>query len=67
MAGHRAGPADTGTGGPGPGGICDWCAHKALCPAFGGTPPDLPADEALPSAASGELAPGAGLVGDDLV
>ncbi len=23
--------------------ICDWCAHKALCPAFGGTPPPLPA------------------------
>ncbi len=22
--------------------LCDWCAHKALCPAFGGTPPPLP-------------------------
>jgi putative RecB family exonuclease len=53
---------------PRPGRLCDWCAHKALCPAFGGTPPDLPDDEALPSAASGELAAAAPvLVGDDLV
>jgi putative RecB family exonuclease len=22
--------------------LCDWCAHHALCPAFGGTPPPLP-------------------------
>ena len=21
---------------------CDWCAHKAICPAWGGTPPPLP-------------------------
>ena len=21
--------------------LCDWCAHQALCPAFGGTPPPL--------------------------
>ena len=26
---------------PRPSRICDWCAHKALCPAFGGTPPPL--------------------------
>jgi putative RecB family exonuclease len=25
--------------------LCDWCAHHALCPAFGGTPPPLPAAE----------------------
>ena len=25
--------------------LCDWCAHQAVCPAFGGTPPELsPAD-----------------------
>jgi putative RecB family exonuclease len=24
--------------------ICDWCAHQAICPAFGGTPPPLPGD-----------------------
>ena len=23
--------------------LCDWCAHQALCPEFGGTPPPLPA------------------------
>jgi putative RecB family exonuclease len=22
--------------------LCDWCDHQALCPAFGGTPPELP-------------------------
>jgi putative RecB family exonuclease len=22
--------------------LCSWCAHKALCPAWGGTPPPLP-------------------------
>jgi putative RecB family exonuclease len=51
---------------PRPGRLCDWCAHKPLCPAFGGTPPALPEEE-LPSAASGELAAAAPvLVGDDL-
>jgi putative RecB family exonuclease len=25
-----------------PGKLCDWCAHHAVCPAFGGTPPPLP-------------------------
>lgn len=23
--------------------LCDWCAHQAICPAWGGTPPPLPA------------------------
>jgi putative RecB family exonuclease len=27
-----------------PGRLCDWCDHRALCPAWGGTPPPLPAD-----------------------
>lgn len=22
--------------------LCDWCHHQALCPAFGGTPPEYP-------------------------
>ena len=22
--------------------LCDWCSHRALCPAFGGTPPEYP-------------------------
>jgi putative RecB family exonuclease len=29
---------------PRPGRICEWCAHQAICPAFGGTPPPIPAD-----------------------
>jgi putative RecB family exonuclease len=29
---------------PRPGRICDWCAHQAICPAFGGTPPPIPDD-----------------------
>ena len=35
---------------PRPGRLCDWCAHKALCPEFGGTPPPLPAPEELDAA-----------------
>jgi putative RecB family exonuclease len=30
---------------PRPSRICDWCAHRTLCPAHGGTPPPLPAAE----------------------
>jgi putative RecB family exonuclease len=26
---------------PSPGKLCAWCAHQALCPSFGGTPPPL--------------------------
>ncbi|HYF73269.1 MAG TPA: PD-(D/E)XK nuclease family protein [Nocardioides sp.] len=33
---------------PSPGRLCDWCAHRAICPAWGGTPPPLP--ERVPSA-----------------
>lgn len=38
--------AELGDWRPSPSRLCDWCEHKALCPAFGGTPPDLPADAA---------------------
>jgi putative RecB family exonuclease len=24
--------------------LCDWCDHRPLCPAWGGTPPPVPAD-----------------------
>ncbi|MGH3979579.1 MAG: RecB family exonuclease [Pseudonocardiaceae bacterium] len=34
--------APTGDFRPSPGRLCDWCDHKALCPAFGGTPPQYP-------------------------
>ncbi len=45
---------ETGEWLPNPGKLCDWCAHKPLCPAFGGTPPPLPA------------APGPVAAGDDV-
>jgi len=34
--------AETGDWRPSPSRLCDWCAHRALCPEFGGTPPPLP-------------------------
>ncbi|MFC6285244.1 RecB family exonuclease [Nocardioides sp. GCM10027113] len=33
---------ETGDWRPSPSRLCDWCAHQALCPEFGGTPPPLP-------------------------
>ncbi|GAA3234038.1 RecB family exonuclease [Pseudonocardia petroleophila] len=33
---------ETGDFRPSPGRMCDWCSHKALCPAWGGTPPPYP-------------------------
>ncbi|MGH8964883.1 MAG: RecB family exonuclease [Actinomycetes bacterium] len=33
---------DSGDFRPSPGRGCDWCSHKALCPAWGGTPPEYP-------------------------
>jgi putative RecB family exonuclease len=32
---------------PSPGRLCEWCAHQSLCPAYGGTPPPLPAPGAV--------------------
>jgi putative RecB family exonuclease len=40
---------------PRPGKLCEWCAHRALCPAFGGTLPPLPAPRE-PAGASAALA-----------
>jgi putative RecB family exonuclease len=34
--------AETGDFRASPGRMCDWCDHKARCPAFGGTPPEYP-------------------------
>jgi putative RecB family exonuclease len=31
---------------PKPSKLCGWCAHQALCPSFGGTPPPYPANTA---------------------
>ncbi|MEE1939168.1 RecB family exonuclease [Streptomyces sp. TRM 70361] len=33
---------ETGDWRPRPGPLCGWCAHQALCPEFGGTPPPYP-------------------------
>ncbi|OFE17575.1 exodeoxyribonuclease V subunit beta [Humibacillus sp. DSM 29435] len=38
--------AETGDWRPRPSRLCDWCDHRALCPAWGGTPPPLPDDAA---------------------
>ncbi len=46
---------DTGDWRATPSALCQWCAHQALCPAFGGTPPPLPE----PGSASGSAGPGA--------
>jgi putative RecB family exonuclease len=32
---------------PNPGRLCEWCDHKALCPAWGGTPPPFPEQATL--------------------
>ncbi|HEY8651787.1 MAG TPA: PD-(D/E)XK nuclease family protein [Dermatophilaceae bacterium] len=34
--------AETGNWQPRTSRLCDWCDHRALCPAWGGTPPPLP-------------------------
>lgn len=35
--------------------LCDWCDHKALCPAWGGTPPPLPEQAAMPVEDPGDV------------
>jgi putative RecB family exonuclease len=35
----------TGDWRPSPSRLCEWCAHQAICPAYGGTPPPLPVRE----------------------
>lgn len=39
--------AETGEFRARPSRLCDWCEHRALCPAWGGTPPPLPEGAAL--------------------
>jgi len=43
---------DTGDWRPRPSRLCDFCRHKALCPAFGGTLPPLPDRAAAANAAA---------------
>ncbi len=38
--------ADTGDWRPRVSRLCEWCEHRDLCPAWGGTPPPLPQDAA---------------------
>ena len=48
--------------------LCDWCDHRALCPAWGGTPPPLPegaAQLALDPQASPRRAASAAVVLDE--
>jgi putative RecB family exonuclease len=40
---------------PNPSRLCDWCAHKAICPAWGGTPPPLPEREPRGADAAGDV------------
>lgn len=44
--------ADAGDFAPSPSRLCDWCSHKAICPAWGGTPPPLPARADWPTSSS---------------
>jgi putative RecB family exonuclease len=37
--------------------LCAWCAHQALCPEFGGTPPPLPGPEAKAGSTVDGVAP----------
>jgi len=47
---------ETGEWRPNPSRLCDWCAHRSLCPAWGGTPPPLPqASVTPPDPASGAV------------
>lgn len=36
--------------------LCDWCAHQAICPAFGGTPPPLPEEGTLSTVSAQDAA-----------
>ncbi len=44
--------ADIGEFAPTPSRLCDWCSHRALCPAWGGSPPPLPPRDEWPTSSS---------------
>jgi len=48
---------ETGDWRPSPSRLCDWCSFKALCPAYGGTPPPLPRSSPDPGQPSSDPAP----------
>jgi putative RecB family exonuclease len=37
---------------PSPSRLCDWCSHRAVCPAWGGSPPPLPDREEWPTSST---------------
>jgi putative RecB family exonuclease len=44
--------------------LCDWCHHKPICPAWGGTPPPLPvAEHPVPGSAPDDVMGDESLVG----
>ncbi|MDQ1670101.1 MAG: putative RecB family exonuclease, partial [Actinomycetota bacterium] len=53
---------------PSPSKLCDWCDHQALCPAFGGTPPELPVlpVPTVPQALAADERPSPHTPGDEL-
>jgi putative RecB family exonuclease len=53
---------------PSPSKLCDWCDHQALCPAFGGTPPELPVlpVPAVPQARAADERPSPHTPGDEV-
>jgi putative RecB family exonuclease len=52
---------------PSPSKLCDWCDHQALCPAFGGTPPELPVPvPAVPQARAADERPSPHTPGDEV-
>jgi putative RecB family exonuclease len=46
----------TGDWRPHPSRLCSWCAHQSICPAFGGTPPPLPALDTIPQESTADQA-----------
>jgi len=53
---------------PSPSRLCDWCDHQDLCPAFGGTPPELPVlpVPAVPQARETDERPSPHTPGDEI-
>ena len=47
---------ETGDWRPSASALCGWCAHQAICPEWGGTPPPLPPVEPVATLTDG-LAP----------
>ena len=59
MAGDPSRPRRPATGARARAALCDWCAHQALCPEWGGTPPPLPTPEPAATEGATEATTGA--------